>query len=174
MARLTPFAWLIIGLGALLMVALAIPARAEQAPDGAPNPTGSVVPERKLLKEYPRIEGRIDIPDRRAGVLIQPLGRTWDWFHERFLFWAGAVAILGMIAALAIAYLVMGPLRISAGRSGEKVLRFEAFERFAHWLTAVSFVILALTGLNITFGKHVLLPMIGPENFASVAEAAKY
>ena len=33
---------------------------------------------------------------------------------------------------------------------------------------------LALTGLNITFGKIVLLPMIGPEAFSSLSQAAKY
>ena len=59
----------------------------------------------------------------------------------------------------------MGRLRISAGRSGRKLVRFNAFERFSHWLTAVSFVLLGLTGLNITFGKIVLLPVIGPEAF---------
>ncbi len=34
--------------------------------------------------------------------------------------------------------------------------RFNSFERFSHWLTAVSFVVLGLTGLNITFGKLLL------------------
>ena len=52
--------------------------------------------------------------------------------------------------------------------------RFNSFERFSHWLTAVSFVVLGLTGLNITFGKLVLLPMIGPDAFSSVAQYAKY
>jgi len=65
-------------------------------------------------------------------------------------------------------------LRITAGRSGQKILRFKAFERFSHWLTAVSFVVLGLTGLNITFGKILLLPLIGPEAFSNVSEAAKY
>jgi formate dehydrogenase subunit gamma len=54
------------------------------------------------------------------------------------------------------------------------VLRFKAFERFSHWLTAVSFVVLGLTGLNVTFGKIVLLPLIGPYAFADVSQAAKY
>jgi formate dehydrogenase subunit gamma len=54
------------------------------------------------------------------------------------------------------------------------VLRFKAFERFSHWLTAVSFVLLGLTGLNITFGKIVLLPVIGPEAFSALSEVAKY
>ena len=38
----------------------------------------------------------------------------------------------------------------------------------------MSFVILGLTGLNITFGKIVLLPMIGPDAFSDVSQAAKY
>ena len=80
----------------------------------------------------------------------------------------------GTLAALAAAYLLLGRIRISAGRSGRKVLRFKAFERFAHWLTAVSFVVLGITGLNITFGKHLLLPLIGYDAFSVVSEAAKY
>ena len=82
--------------------------------------------------------------------------------------------ILGTLAALAAAYFVLGRLRISAGRSGRKVRRFKAFERFVHWLTAVSFVVLGISGLNITFGKHLLLPLIGYDAFSVVSEAAKY
>ena len=157
---------------ALLAIVAAVPARAQKlGPDGAPNPTASVVDQQTLLKQVPRIEGRIDIPDRRAAVLIQPMGRTWAYFHEVLLYWGGAIVILGMIVVLAAAYLIMGRLRITAGRSGQKVLRFNAFERFAHWLTAVSFVVLGLTGLNITFGKMMLLPVIGPDAFSSIAQA---
>jgi formate dehydrogenase subunit gamma len=38
----------------------------------------------------------------------------------------------------------------------------------------VSFVVLGLTGLNITFGKLLLLPLIGPEAFSAFAQGAKY
>jgi formate dehydrogenase subunit gamma len=160
---------------ALLTIAATCPTFAQKlGPDGAPNPTASVTPERALLKQIPRVEGRIDIPDTKAGVLIQPAGRTWDYFHQVLLRWGGAIVILGMIVVLGAAYLIMGRLRITAGRSGQKVLRFKAFERFSHWLTAVSFVVLGLTGLNITFGKALLLPVIGPDAFSSVSQAAKY
>jgi formate dehydrogenase subunit gamma len=166
--------YIIIALAFLTMIA-AMPVLAQQlGPDGAPNPTASVVSEPKLLQQSPRIEGQIDIPNERARVLEQPAGRQWDHFHEVTLHWLGAIVILGMIAALGAAYLIIGRLRISKGRSGQKVPRFNSFERFSHWLTAVSFVVLGLTGLNITFGKIVLLPMIGPEAFSSVAQAAKY
>jgi formate dehydrogenase subunit gamma len=159
----------------LLVLVVSAPAIAQKlGPDGAPNPTASVTSERELFKQVPRAEGRIDIPDPKAAVLIQPAGRTWDYFHEVLLHWGGAVVILGMIAVLGAAYLIMGRLRITAGRSGRKIVRFKAFERFSHWLTAVSFVILGLTGLNITFGKILLLPLIGPDAFSNVSEVAKY
>jgi formate dehydrogenase subunit gamma len=158
-----------------MMIVASSPAIAQKLdPDGAPNPTASVTSERSLLQQVPRAEGRIDIPDVKAAVLIQPAGRTWDYFHEVLLHWGGAIVILGMIAVLGAAYLVMGRLRITAGRSGQKIVRFKAFERFAHWLTAVSFVILGLTGLNITFGKILLLPVVGPDTFSDISQAAKY
>ncbi|MFH0303341.1 formate dehydrogenase subunit gamma [Bradyrhizobium sp. 31Argb] len=160
---------------ALLAMSAAAPAFAQKVgPDGAPNPTASVTSERDLLRQLPRVEGRLDIPDTKAGVLIQPEGRTWDYIHEVRLRWGGAIVILGTILVLGAAYLIIGRIRISAGRSGRKVLRFRALERFSHWLTAVSFVVLGLTGLNITFGKVLLLPVVGPEAFSSISQAAKY
>jgi formate dehydrogenase subunit gamma len=171
-ARVCPI--IVIAL-AILTVIAATPVPAQQlGPDGAPNPTASVASEQKLLQQSPRIEGQIDQPNERERVLMQPAGRQWDYFHEVILHWLGAIVILGVIAALGAAYLIIGPLRISEGRSGRKVPRFNSLERFSHWLTAVSFVVLGLTGLNITFGKIVLLPMIGPEAFSSVSQAAKY
>ena len=165
---------IIIVASTILIVAVA-PVLAQQlGPDGAPNPTASVVSEQRLLQQSPQIEGQIAQPNERARVLMQPAGRQWDHFHEITLRWLGALVILGMIVALGAAYLIMGRLRISKGRSGQKVPRFNSFERFSHWVTAVSFVVLGLTGLNITFGKIVLLPMIGPEAFSSLSQAAKY
>ncbi len=150
----------------LLGIAAFGPAIAQKLnPDGAPNPTASVTSERELFKQVPRIEGRIDIPDKKASVLIQPAGRTWDYFHEVLLHWGGAIVILGTIALLGLAYLIIGRVRIAEGRSGKKILRFKALERFSHWLTAASFVVLGLTGLNITFGKILLLPVVGPAKY---------
>ena len=166
---------LVIVTVALLSIAAAVPAYAQKlGPDGAPNPTASVVDQGTLLKQAPRIEGRIIIPDSKAAVLIQPAGRTWDYFHEVLLHWGGAVVLAGTVILLGLAYLIIGRIRIAAGRSGQKILRFKAFERFSHWLTAVSFVVLGLTGLNITFGKILLLPLVGPDAFSDISEASKY
>ena len=160
----------------LTLLAVALQAHAQRTDPNAPveDPDAGAVKEQKLLQQESRIQGRIDIPDKRARVLIQPAGRVWDHFHEVTLHWLGAIVILGMIGVLALGYWLLGKIRISAGRSGKKVKRFSAFERFSHWLTAVSFVVLALTGLNITFGKLILLPVIGPEAFSTLAQAGKY
>jgi formate dehydrogenase subunit gamma len=163
-------------LGALAICTLAVLVTPIQAEPQVPpvNPQASAISEQSLLQQAPRIEGRIDIPNETASVLMQPAGRVWRYFHEVLLHWTGAILILGTIVLLAIAYFVVGRLRISAGRSGIKVLRFSAFERFSHWLTATCFVLLGLTGLNITFGKLLLLPLIGPEAFTTLSEGAKY
>jgi formate dehydrogenase subunit gamma len=154
------------------LLALAAPALAQQ--QRVVDPDASVVNEQMLLQQSPRIEGRIDIPNEAASVLEQPAGRTWDYFHQVTLHWLGAIVILGTLAGLAAAYFVLGRIRISAGRSGRKVPRFNSLERFVHWLTAVSFVVLGLSGLNITFGKLLLLPLIGPDAFSAFSQAAKY
>ncbi len=67
-----------------------------------------------------------------------------------------------MLALLVVFYLMRGMVKIESGRSGRTIVRFNAFERFVHWMTATCFIILAITGLNITFGKPLLLPLIGP------------
>jgi formate dehydrogenase subunit gamma len=160
-------------LAVCIFIALSAPASAQQR-GGVVDPDASVVNEQTLLRQSPRIEGQIDQLDERARVLIQPAGRTWDHFHQVTLHWLGGIAILGTLAALAAAYFVVGRLRISAGRSGRKVLRFKVFEQFVHWVTAVSFVVLGITGLNITFGKRLLLPLIGNDAFSAFSQAAKY
>jgi formate dehydrogenase subunit gamma len=138
------------------------------------NPDASVVNEQQLLQESDRITGRIALPDERAATLMQPAGRTWRYFHEVLLRWIGSIVIIATVLGLALAYVLIGRLRMSGGRSGTRVARYSAFERFAHWLTATSFVLLALTGLNITFGKILLRPLIGPEAFTTLSEGAKY
>jgi formate dehydrogenase subunit gamma len=78
-----------------------------------------------------------------------------------------------MLVVLAIFLMVRGRIRIHGGFSGTKILRFASFERFTHWLTASCFVVLALSGLNISFGRILILPLFGPEAFATMSAYAK-
>jgi formate dehydrogenase subunit gamma len=155
------------------LIAFVAPAQAQEQ-GSLIDPGASVVNEQTLLRQSPRIEGQTDLLDKREHVLIQPAGRTWDHFHQVTLHWLAAIIIIGTVAGLAAGYFVLGRLRISAGRSRHKVLRFTAFERFVHWLTAVSFVVLGISGLNLTFGKRLLLPLIGNDAFSAFSQVAKY
>ena len=160
-----------LGAWALLLLVIATPAplSAQQV-----NPTASSVKEQQLLQELNRIQGRVSIPDQRSGMLEQPQGREWREFRNVTLRWVGGIAILGMLAILVIFYLTRGMVRLESGRSGRTIVRFNAFERFVHWMTATCFIILAISGLNMTFGRPLLLPLIGFEAFSELSQWMKY
>lgn len=155
-----------------LVVATAMPAAAQQP--SSVNPTAAAVQEQQLLQQLKMIEGRGTIPDVKSYVLEHPAGREWREYRTVTLQWIGGIAIIGMLALLTMYYLWRGAMRIEAGRSGRTILRFNVFERFVHWLTAVTFVILAITGLNITFGRSLILPWLGPSAFSEWSEWAKF
>ena len=157
---------------ALIASAFAVPAQAQQP--SSVNPTASSVKEDQLFSEMNRISGRCSIPDQKACTIEQPAGRDWRHFHEVTLRWIGAISILGMLALLVIFYLVRGMVRLEAGRSGRVLVRFSTFERLVHWMTAACFILLAISGLNITFGRPLLLPLIGPDAFTAWSQWAKY
>ena len=120
------------------------------------------------------LKGEVSIPDKQAGVLIQSEGDNWRAWRNGPLTVSSAWIMLGTIGFLALFFALRGRIRIDAGPAGRTVERFNAVERFAHWLTAVSFILLAITGLNLLFGRHVLLPVLGPEAFAAITLGGKY
>jgi formate dehydrogenase subunit gamma len=158
----------------LLLVAIAVAAPVSAQQPSSVNPTASSVKEDQLFQKLRQLDGRVSIPDQKSGVLIQPAGRDWRSFHQGTLHWIGGIAILGMLALLIVFYAVRGMVKISAGRSGRTVTRFNGVERFIHWLTAGTFIVLALSGLNITFGKNLLLPIMSPEAFTALSQWGKY
>jgi formate dehydrogenase subunit gamma len=173
MARFFTRARLVLGALALLgLVAAAAPAAAQQPT--SVNPTADSVKEDQLLRQLGQIQGRGSIPDTKSYTIEHPKGREWRHFHEVTLRWLGAIAILGMLVLLVVFYLARGMVRLESGRSGRTIVRFNGFERFVHWMTATCFIVLAISGLNITFGKLLLLPLMRPEAFSAWSEWAKY
>src|SRR5262249_40283143 len=156
-----------------LAAVLVAPANAQQQPTTG-NPTAPSVKEQERPDPLNKVQGRGTLPDTQSGGIEEPAGREWRQFHQVTLRWIGAIAILGMLAVLLLFYLIRGMVRLENGRSGRTVVRFNAFERFVHWMTATCFVVLAISGLNITFGKELLTPLIGPEAFATWSLWAKY
>src|SRR5438067_5754631 len=170
MAFFGKFLRLVLGACAfLLIIATSTPSCGQPI-----NPRASSVKEQQLLQELNQVQGRVSIVDQRSGVLEQPAGRDWREFRNVALRWIGGIAILGVLAVLVIFYLSRGMVRLESGRSGRTIVRFTAFERFVHWLTAACFIVLAISGLNITFGRPLLLPLIGFEAFSEWSQWAKY
>ena len=173
MAKISAQIRLVAGALALAFVfATGVPAGAEQP--SSVNPTAAAVKEQQLLQQLKVIKGLGTIPDTKSYVLEHPAGRQWREYHTVTLKWIGGIAIFGILAILTAYYLWHGTMRIEAGRSGRTIVRFNAFERFVHWLTAVTFVILAITGLNISFGRSLVLPWLGPSAFSAWSEWAKF
>lgn len=170
--------WLVVM--ALVMANAAGPVSAQQPadpgarPSGA-DPTAAAVNEQALLQELTKLRGRVSIPDQQAGMLQQPQGRDYRAFHERLLPWIGGIVILGMLAIIAAFYFWRGRIRMQRNEfTGRVITRFNGFERFTHWLTATSFIVLAITGLNYFLGKRLLLPLLGPDAFSAWSQWAKY
>jgi formate dehydrogenase subunit gamma len=107
------------------------------------------------------------------GVWLAPSARDLRVFRQDTLPGVALLSILATICLLTVFYLLRGRVRLSLGRSGRTVPRFTLLERTAHWLMAVSFIILALTGLNKTFGRQVLSGLISPRGFAELSMAAQ-
>jgi len=110
---------------------------------------------------------------RETDVLIQPQGQTWRSLRNSDISVFGGWALVALFLAIATFYWVKGTLELHQPPTGRKLLRFTLLDRVIHWSTAISFSILAISGLIMLFGKTVLLPLIGYTLFSWLAVLAK-
>src|ERR1043165_9348570 len=87
-------------------------------------------------------------------VLVQSAGETWRRIRN------GPIALYGGLLLLVVPLLILGfyswrgPIKLHDKPTGRLIERFNDWERIVHWATAISFVILAISGIIILFGKH--------------------
>ena len=120
------------------------------------------------------VKGTVSIPDKKAGLLVQSEGDSWRAIRNGPIATWGAIGLAGIVSLLALFYLARGKILVDHGLSGRTITRFGDIERIAHWLLAGSFIILAVTGLNITYGKYFLLPVLGKVAFAALSAGGKW
>ena len=113
------------------------------------------------------------IPGRETNRLIQGAGREWRAFRNGPLTQYGGWLLVVVLAAIALFYLVKGSVKLHGRPTGRLIERFNAVERAAHWTTAISFVVLALTGLVMFFGKYLILPWLGYTGFSWLTVISK-
>ena len=118
--------------------------------------------------------GNAQVKNELAKIMIQSEGDNWRAVRNGPVSIYGAAGVLGIIVLLGLFYMWRGRIMIDAGPSGKTIERFASLDRFAHWLMAGSFVILGISGLNMLYGRYVLLPILGPEAFSALTIAGKY
>ncbi len=110
---------------------------------------------------------------REAGVLIQSEGETWRQIRNGPVTLIGGVLLILVPIGIYFFYRKSGPMKLHGPLAGREIERFNRWERIVHWSTAVTFVVLAVTGILMLFGKHFLLPVIGFRAFSWFAAASK-
>lgn len=107
-----------------------------------------------------------------AGNLVQPFvqypgssltnaGEAWRQVRNNWIIPYGGSLLLIAVGAIALFYWRKGPIPTHGKPTGRTIERFTAFERSAHWANAIAFIILAVSGLVMAFGKFFLHPIIG-------------
>ncbi len=178
----------IAGLLAALLIVSAVPSSAQEPNPNVRPPAGASVPSGPAGSEGVRTwnydlemwqqlrqgaEGKVTIPDTKAGRLVDSSGEAWRNLRNGPLPVYGAWLLAGTVGLIALFFLVRGRIKVEHGWAGRTIERFSGFERMGHWLLATSFIVLAVTGLNVLYGRYVLLPVIGKEAFASIAQVGK-
>nr|MDQ6923874.1 cytochrome b/b6 domain-containing protein [Pseudomonadota bacterium] len=110
---------------------------------------------------------------RETNVLMQPQGQTWRTLRNSDISVFGGWALVLLFLVIATFYWVKGTLALHAPPTGRVLLRFTLLDRVIHWSTAITFSILAISGLIMLFGKAVLLPLIGYTLFSWLAILGK-
>ncbi|MEN3794221.1 formate dehydrogenase subunit gamma [Fulvimarina sp. MAC3] len=147
------------------------------------NPTGGEVPGNSLGNTSDAemwrqvkggIQGTVSQPNEQLGYMVQPGGESWRLIRNGPLFDYLGLLMIGTLVLLAVFFALRGRVRIESGKSNRTIERFSLIERTAHWLMALSFIVLAISGLNISYGRDLIMPIIGKEAFGPFASFLKF
>jgi formate dehydrogenase subunit gamma len=113
------------------------------------------------------------VPGVDTNRLIQGAGREWRAFRNGPVTQYGGWLLVIVAAAILLFYVVKGRIKLHGPPTGRLIERFNAVERTAHWTMAISFVLLALSGVIILWGKYLILPWLGYTGFSWLTIVAK-
>jgi len=163
----------------LMMVCLILSVFPVQAADPPPPPPGliSINPGAELWREVRQrdgiAEGISQVRGVDTGILINARGDQWARFRITQLSSYGGIAIAAIFVIIAVFYALRGKIGIEGGLSGRMVSRFTDYERIVHWILAIVFLFLAITGLILLLGRPLLIPIFGKGVFSLLASASK-
>ncbi|RLA11245.1 MAG: formate dehydrogenase subunit gamma [Gammaproteobacteria bacterium] len=128
---------------------------------------------RQVRQRDMAIEGTSQVKGVDSGILINPQADRWTRFRVSKLVEYGQIVLVGVAALILLFYAVRGKIRIEGGLSGKMVFRFSDYERVLHWVLAIVFIFLAVTGLTLLFGRTLLIPVLGHDIFSVLASSSK-
>lgn len=178
----------VAAIGLIASAALAQPAPATTAQSGGPGSVNIFEVARDQVERQQTQPGNnapvwrevrsgmvnyTNLPRHEAGVLIESEGESWRRLRPSLATAGGGIIAVALVLLMAF-YMVRGPIEVVRKPTGRYIRRFSITERIAHWSIALSFVVLAITGLVLTFGKYVLIPVLGYTLFSWLATITKY
>lgn len=110
----------------------------------------------------------------QQDLILQRGGNTWRELRNGPMATIAGTLLLVIPLLIFGFYHTVGPAPRTVNESGRKIQRFSAWDRVVHWVTAITFIVLAISGLIIMFGKQLLLPWMGHDAFSWVAIISKY
>ncbi len=119
------------------------------------------------------VAGYTSVAGPETGVLIQDGGQNWRALRNGTFATAGGWAIVVMMLIIGGFYAWRGTIQLHEAPTGRMMDRFGLLERMAHWGTAITFSILAISGLILAFGKTLLIPIFGFTLFSWLAIISK-
>jgi formate dehydrogenase subunit gamma len=119
------------------------------------------------------VPGYTSVASEAHKVLIQNSGQNWREIRNGPLANIAPWVLAAVLAIIGLFYVAAGRDRLEEPRSGDLILRFSLAERILHWVTAVLFILMAITGLSMLFGRAILIPVFGYSGFASYMQVGK-
>ncbi len=126
------------------------------------------------------------LPGAEKGVLIQPFvqypgsrwasaGEAWRQVRNRWLIPYGGALLAIVAVALGLFHWRTGGMGgdHESAPTGRIIERFTYLERVSHWTVAICFVVLAVSGIFMAFGKFFILPILGGTLFGWLTYALK-
>ncbi len=107
------------------------------------------------------------------GSTYTNAGEAWRQVRNNIIIPYGGAFMLIVLGAIALFYWGKGTMRLHGSETGRQIERFTPFERSAHWANAIAFVILAVSGIFMAFGKYFILPVVGSTIFGFVTYLLK-
>lgn len=162
----------------------ALPRADESNAERSKSQPGNNAPFWRAVRDSGNTAGYTSLPGTEKGVLIQPFvqypgsqftnaGEAWRQVRNRWIIPYGGSLLLIVAGAIGLFYWRKGVLGGHEPDTGRVIERFTPFERSAHWANAIAFVILAVSGIVMAFGKYFLLPVIGGTLFGWLTYALK-